>query len=285
MNAHSGGGSQTAEWPSWMQPIGQGAVNQGIALQNQNPLTMFAGFNPRGVSDLGNLTKWGLEDVASLRQVQPGALGAYASLATMPEIASRPVETPGAEKAQYSLLDSVVGGPVGSSPATQQGMKAWEQYVKPVVENEASNMGLGRSGPGLEAVAQSATMAYNPLVQQELANRMSAIASLQVMADAETQRGLVPRQQVLDSLNSQVQGFLQLSEQQFNQQTAAIEEAFRGGKITEDKKQQLLDSAYDEFLRLQDMTQSVTSGLLGSVIPASIGSRSKQSQTGFGLSK
>jgi hypothetical protein len=285
MNVHSGSGTSTPKIPAELSPLFTQGAQQGTNLQNMRPLTMFGGYDPRGVADLGNLTKWALEDVPSLRQVQPGILGSMASLATMPEIASRPVETPSAEGGQYGLLNQTVGGPVGFSPATQQGMKAWEQYVLPTVEHEAVQMGLGRSGPGLEAITQSATMAYQPLVQQEIQNRMNAVSLLQAMANEETARGLVPREQTLQALTTAASEMRQLADLSFNQQVAAIEEAFRGGKITEDKRQQQLDAAYDEFLRLQDLSQSVTTGLYSTMIPASIGQRQKSTQMGFGLSK
>src|SRR3990167_1747093 len=164
----AGSGSSQINIPSEFKPLATGASQQGLGVQGQIPLTSFTGFNPRNISDMGNLTKWGLEDVASLRAVQPGILASMASLARLPEITSRPVEDPNAQRGQYHLLDQIAGGPVGLSPATQQGMQAWEQYVKPTVENEAVQMGLGRSGPGLEAIAQSKTMAYAPLVKDEI---------------------------------------------------------------------------------------------------------------------
>ena len=114
---------------------------------------------------------------------------------------------------------------------------------------------------------------------------MTSVGLLQAMADAETARGMIPRQETLQALTTAASEMRQLADLGYNQQVSAIEEALRGGKITEDKRQQLLDSAYDEFLRLQDLSQSVTTGLYSTMIPASIGSRQRQTQLGFGLSK
>lgn len=284
-NVHSGGGSVTAQIPDEFKGLASGAGQQGQQLQNILPLWTFAGYNPRDISDMGNLTKWGLNDVASLRAVQPGILGSMAALATDPEIASRPLNTPEAENAQKGMLEQLVGGDVGSSPATKAGMQAWEQYVLPTVQHESVQAGLGRSGPGLKAVASSATQAAVPLIQQEIGNRMSSLTVLQGMAQSQMDRDGRVREDTLASLKNAASEMRQLADLSYNQQVTAIEEAFRGGKITEDKQQQLNDAAYDEFLRLQDMAQSVTTGLYGSVIPASIGSSSKQTQSGFGLSK
>ena len=285
MSTGSTSSTATPQIPEELKPLFSGAAQQALAVQQGLPLMQaFGGYWPRDISDMGNLTKWGLEDVSSLRQVQPGVLGSMASLATMPEITARPVETPGAESGQYGLLNQLVGGDIGTSPATQQGMQAWEQYVKPTVQHEAVQMGLGRSGPALEAMAQSQTQAFLPLVQQEISNRVNAVNQLQLMANAETQRGLIPREQTLQALTTAASEMRQLADLSFQQQVAAIEEAFRGGKITEDKRQQTLDAAYDEFLRLQALSESATLGPLGAMIPSAIGSKnkSKSSSIDFG---
>lgn len=78
-------------------------------------------------------------------------------------------------QAARAQIAQLTGGTVGSSPATQAGMKAWEQLVKPQVESASALRGTAGGGEGLEALSQSATAAAVPLIQQEIANRQAAI--------------------------------------------------------------------------------------------------------------
>lgn len=275
MSTGSTSSETTPTIPDELKPLMDSAAQQTIALQQALPLVeSFAEYNPRQISALSELTEFGLEQTPALSAVQPGILGAMYSIATIPELAAQPVEDPHAESVQYDLLSSLVGGPIGSSPATIAGMEAWEEAVLPTVQNEAVQMGLGRSGPALEAMSDSATQAYVPLVQQEINNRANAVNQLQAMGEAETTRELVPRTETQEALKFGATESRQLADLTFNQQLMAIEEAFRAGEITESKQQELFDAAYDEFLRLQALAESATLGPLGIMIPSAIGTQS-----------
>jgi len=72
-------------------------------------------------------------------------------------------------------LQQLTSGPVGSSPATQAGMQAFQQLVAPSIMQTQALQGTASGGAALEAMGQGATAAAVPLIQQEIQNRQQAV--------------------------------------------------------------------------------------------------------------
>ena len=276
-----GGGqnvNQQAQIPDELKPLITGSVGNVLGLQGALPIGSFTTPQPGGVAGLSPMQTWGMNQIPSLFQPSAGQGAAWGAISEMPELASRPLSTPSAETNQLGVLGSVIGGPVGSSPATRSGMEAWRQSVLPTVEHEMVNAGLGRSGDLLKAVGSSASQAMFPLLQQEIANRMTGAGMLGQVAQAQTQREMVPREQTLQSLQFGANTGLQLASQEFQQRQAAIQQALSAGQITRDIAQQQLDNAHSEFLRLAALSEAATLGPLGQVLPSLIGTRARTSR-------
>lgn len=269
--------SQRAEIPTELKPLVTGSVGQELGLQQNLPISQFTSANPTPVAGLSDLQNYTLGAVPDLFQTDPAAMAAFGAYAQAPEIASQQVATPPAEQAQIEQLWNTVGGPVGSSPATQAGMQAWQANVLPTVENEMVAAGLGRSGDLLQAVGQSASQAAFPLIQQEIGNRMSSIPMLGQLAGAEQQRQLYPREQTLSTLQSGAQGLTNLSNTMFGQRQGAIQTGLQAGAVPRSVSQELNAAAGSDFSRLQALSEAATLGPTGQLLPSLIGANATQS--------
>jgi hypothetical protein len=76
------------------------------------------------------------------------------------------------------LINQLTSGPIGSSPATAAGMRAYTANAEPAIEQASSLSGGGRGGALTSALTQGQEQAYDPLIQQEISNRESAIPQL-----------------------------------------------------------------------------------------------------------
>jgi len=85
-------------------------------------------------------------------------------------------------------LAQLTGGPVGSSPATQAGMQAFEQLVAPQILQQQALQGTAGGGAALEALGQGATAAAVPLIQQEIANREQAVGQYGALGQQQMQQ-------------------------------------------------------------------------------------------------
>lgn len=265
--------SQQANIPDELKPLINGSVGWTLGLQNNLPLSQFTQWSPRGVAGLSPLQAYGMQNIPGLFGTEPAYTGAFQTMATLPELTARPLSTPPAELASIAQLNDVVGGPVGSSPATRQAMEAWRQFTLPTVQHEAALQGVGRSGQELIDTALSSTQAMVPLLQTEIANRMQSAKEFQNIAGAETSREQFPREQTAAALTALGPQLTNLGTQMFNQRVQAIDEALRGGQINRDVAQQEFDAAREEFSRLQALSEAGTLGPLGQVLPSLIGSK------------
>lgn len=264
-------GTSTPVIPEELKPLITGSVNQILNTQGALPLSAFATATPQLVPGFSPYTAMGIQQTPGLSAIQPGSLGSFQAYTALPEVASREVPTPGATYAQQGLLQQLLGGPIGSSPATVGAMNSWRTNVLPTVQNEMALQGLGRSGPELEAVARSQTQALVPFVQQEIQNRMTSLGVLQEMANAETARWMYPSQQTLQALTTQAQGLASLGQSMFDQQVTAINQQLQAGQIQEDRARELFGAAMDDFLRLQNLSMAATLGPFGQLAPSMIG--------------
>lgn len=104
-------------------------------------------------------------DIPGLTPEQLTALGQLTGTAT---------ENPDLARAR-AQLESLTSGPVGSSPATQAGMQAFEELTLPSILQTQSLQGTAGGGAALEAASQGATAAAVPLIQQEIQDRSNAV--------------------------------------------------------------------------------------------------------------
>jgi hypothetical protein len=280
MSGGGGGqeGSSTPQIPDELKPIIAGSTQQILDLQNALPLSSFAQATPQLVPGFSPYSAMGMQQTPGLSAIEPGSLGAFQAYSALPEIASREVPTPGATYAQQGLLQQLMGGPIGSSPATIGAMQSWRSNVLPTVQNEMALQGLGRSGPELEAVARSQTGAFVPFVQQEIQNRMTSLGVLQEMANAETQRWQYPSQQTMQALTTQAQGLASLGQSMFDQKTQAIKAQMDAGTLQEDRARELFGAAMDDYLRLQNLSMAATLGPFGQLAPSLIGQKTSTSR-------
>lgn len=121
---------------------------------------------------------------------------------------------------ELALLQAneLVGGPIGSSSATQAAMAA----VTPRIQNEATMMGLGRSGAPLEALAS----AYGPIVAQEIAGRQAMIPQFFGLGQNLRTGDITQANQLTNIANAARQGSVQAAQIQ-----AQIAQAQRTGDI------------------------------------------------------
>lgn len=72
-------------------------------------------------------------------------------------------------------LQQLTSGPIGSSPATVEGMQAFQNITAPQIMQAQALQGTASGGAALEAMGQGATAAALPLIQTEIANREAAV--------------------------------------------------------------------------------------------------------------
>lgn len=131
----------------------------------------------------------GLPDIATLASNVPG-MNVPGLDPTQLAILSNFEQTAQANpdlNAARAQIAQLTGGDIGTSPATQAGMKAWEQLVKPQVESASALRGTAGGGQGLEALSQSATAAAVPLIEQEIRNRQAAVGQLTSIGSQQVQ--------------------------------------------------------------------------------------------------
>lgn len=269
--------------PDELKPLITNSANQIMALQNLLPLTGFAINTPQLTADLSNLQKYALERTPELGMMEPGYLGSQATMATIPELTSRPVNVPFSEMQARQGVNWLTNGPLGTAPATVAGMESWENMVKPQVQQELALAGLGRSGALGTAMAKSRTEAAVPLLQQEIENRMAVLPILQEISKMEQGREIYPREQTVKALSDSANMMRQLGDSTFNQQLKGIITQLQAGEIPRDVAEQQFERAYNDFLRLQALSEAATLGVFGSLAPSSIGFRQTNTPSGANM--
>ena len=145
-----------------------------------------------------------------------------------------------------ALIDDIRGayqpfteGALGQSPATQAFMESFTQNTLPVIQGQAQLQGLG-NGPAIPDMAGRALGTALPqIMQNDASNRLQAA-------------------QGLTGLGSQL--ILPGQQQAANQQASA-------GQLQRGMQQDVFDSAREEMLRLQGLSESSTTGAFGTYQP------------------
>lgn len=118
-------------------------------------------------------------------------------------------------RAQIAALS---GGPIGSSPVTQQAMQAYRELSAPLIEQQSALRGTAGGGQAIEALGQGQTAALVPFLEQEVQNKSQAVGqtlqieqqNMQNLAMALEAAGL-PREVALE----QAQAAFQQKQQQW----------------------------------------------------------------------
>jgi hypothetical protein len=144
-----------------------------------------------------------LGGASQLEQFQQGAPQLLQLYQNMPQL-----QVPGIDPTQQNVLNQLVqtgqnnpelqaalaqlaqltGGPIGSSPATQAGMQAFQQQIAPIIEQQSALRGTAGGGQAIEALGQGATSAALPLIQQEIQNRQAAVGQYGQLGQQQMQQ-------------------------------------------------------------------------------------------------
>lgn len=333
------GGGGTSSSTSYAQsPEVTSFVNQTLPqlqqAQGRAPLYQFmdpqvrqvAGFNP--MQSWTNQTIQGMTGMpqqtaqaANLYGGLPGQAGqqvgvtgleqqGLGTLNQMVGVAGQDVGMQGPEYAALQQLAQLTGGPLGSSPATQAGMSAFEQLVKPGMQNDLNVMGMGRSGAGAEQINLARTAAATPLLQQEIQNRANAVPQYLNLGGTLGQRateGIGRETQALGSyggaqmglggaeagrMESAIQRLLQgtqvaaggltgIGQQQLNAAQSAATLGGAQGALEQQTAQSALDAPLQDFIRRQGLAQNVTTGLAGVPYSTQSSQTTTTPKTGF----
>ena len=186
----------------------------------------------------------------------------------------------------FGLLQAAefAGGPMGSAPATQAAMAA----VRDPVLNDLALAGLGNS----TAVGSNLGAAYAPILAQEMAIKAGIIPQLFGLgqnlrggdiAAGGLQAGLGERMRAGDVAGAQ--RLAQLGATVADRQSQLLSEYGTSEEATRKIAEAQQAAAYQDFLRRQQISQSLTTGLLSS-FPNIGGSQvTRTNQSGGGTAK
>jgi hypothetical protein len=239
MNFGSGGQGSMSQSPSvpFLNPAN---ANNGLDYGVSAPMSSGASGGPsQGPSLWGAGDEWG-----TAGPPPPGvgipSTGQQSTSTTTTPTSSSPSPAGDSQSAYQNSalgqLAQLTGGPIGSSPATQAGMQAFQQNILPTLQNELGAMGLGRSGIAGEQIQRAATSAAVPLIQQEIANRAAAVPQYTNVAQAGANIG----------------------QQQVQNMGTAAGLGTSLGSTQQQLGQSVLDAPYQDYLRRQALSQSVT---------------------------
>lgn len=258
----SGGSNTSTSVSIPTNPTIEAFINQTIpkiqAVQESAPLVQFTDPNVKQIAGLSPLQQYAGALVPGIAQPTQQAQAATSLLGY--DASGNPVSTIGGTNTPSVLgqLASLTGGEIGSSPATQAGMQAFQQNVLPTLQNELGAMGLGRSGIAAEQIQKAATSAAVPLIQQEIANRQSALQQYPTIAAQLSAIG----QQGVQNLGT----------------AASLGSAL--GANEQKTAQNVFDATMEDFLRRQQLAQGTTT-LSG--VPYTSGSTTTQTTSGGGF--
>jgi hypothetical protein len=207
------------------------------ATQQGAPLSQFTDPQVRQVAPLSPLQQWAQGQIQQIPNM-PGTTQTAANAVT-----GMVGQNPG--QSALEQLAYLTGGPLGSAPATQAATQAWDQTQGEYLQNTLNTMGMGRSGAGAEQLNLSRTQALVPFLQQEVQNRATAVP--QYLSALYTGTGQ------LENIGQQQQNALG---------TAATLGGAQGG-VEQQTSQAALDAPLADWMRRQNLAQSVTTSLAG----------------------
>lgn len=206
----SSSGSTTPSAPPWLQKLLKASGKNATALMN-------------AVNAAGGVQQQLTPSPDQTAQLSPEEQQLISELGSFGSGANPDVQ------AAENQLTQLTSGPIGSSPATEAAMRAYETNVAPTILNSVAMAGTGRGGGITQATTQGEEQAYVPLVQQEIANRENAVGQYNTLANTNENMAMTGLQ--AEDIPRQIQ-------------------------------QQQFDAAYQDMLRRYQLQQEATLGPL-----------------------
>lgn len=288
-----GGGSNqntqsSATIPWQLSPLISTSAQNTANLQSQLPLSDFAAANPQWISGLTNQEQGLLGMISGLAGGYTGpensALGALNWIQSNPlgfDVASAPEGTfTGPETTALNSLLAQLNAPIGSSPATLQGMQAWQDVVAPQVRNQQALQGSFHGGAADEAIANSAGQAMVPLIQQEIQQRNAAIPQLMQLGGTAAQRFRGDLQQRIANMMGTVGPLSNLGATGAERFRSDLQNALEAAGVPREVANQQAQANYQDFLRRYQLAQQTTLGPIMQLAPSLIGTTQTTSSSG-----
>jgi hypothetical protein len=212
---------------------------------NQGPTTSglnIMGENPRGVAGASTLQKWAGGLVPGLSDQTEGEKKAS-------EGYERGRTTAGMQTASdYS-----------NDPAVKEAVKAFQTFEQPIIQDQASLMGNGRSSGRLNDLSMGLSSMMLPQIQaaqQRDENRINRMTEAEFAA---------------------AQGNQSLGSMDYNRRQGAINTGMQVGGVQRDIAQEGMDAKYEDFLRRAAIGENALMGPFGGLVPSTIGSVTRSS--------
>jgi hypothetical protein len=188
--------------------------------------------------------------------IGPSELESWAA-GLVPQLTQKPGELLQAEDVLSQMGDvsrrKVTGEGMTDDPAYAAAIRAYDQAMRPIVENQAALAGLGRSTALTNAAAAGQAQYIMPTVQDFLGRQERGI-------DRE-----------LGALGQQFQGYTGLGDRATDRLRTAIGTGMEVGGIGRGMTQDWADSQYNDWLRRAALFEQAIGGPLG-MVPSTIGS-------------
>ncbi len=212
---------------------------------NQGPTSYglnIMGENPRGVAGASTLQKWAGGLVPGLSDQTEGEKKAS-------EGYERGRTTAGMQTASdYS-----------NDPAVKEAVKAFQTFEQPIIQDQASLMGNGRSSGRLNDLSMGLSSMMLPQIQaaqQRDENRINRMTEAEFAA---------------------AQGNQSLGSMDYNRRAGAINTGMQVGGVQRDIAQEGMDAKYEDFLRRAAIGENALMGPFGGLVPSTIGSVTRSS--------
>ena len=186
-----------------------------------------------------------------------------------------------------------VGANISTDPALQAAQAAWAQTSKPMIQDQFSMMGLGRSGGAGQALANSWTQNATPFIQDSLAREQQNI-DRRIQTQLAAAQGFQNQQGLAGGAQSIGDQWDARKAQALQNEMAANEQLMGRGDRVADREMQLMDAAmryggqfrgiadqanqaqYDDYLRRQGLAEQLLMGPMG-MLQSSIGTSTNTS--------
>jgi hypothetical protein len=147
------------------------------------------------------------------------------------------------------------GHGMASDPATQATYNTFMKFGSPMISDQYSSMGLGRSTDKGEALGMGLADMMMPAMQGYL----------------DRQTGMIDRD--VGIAQSGIQGGLSLAGQELNRQGTAFDAYSQSGDVQRGIEQEQRDAPWEDFMRRAALGESALMGPFGGLVPSSIGSQ------------
>ena len=159
----------------------------------------------------------------------------------------------------------------GQSPLTQAAVLAFQQNALPVIQNQFALQGLSNSPALGQAVGNSLAQTLPQFIlggEQLNQSGAQTLANIQNLQNQNQLASLQMANNLYGTLGQQATAAGQL---QGSQLTQALQGLQGAGQLQQGTTQNLLDTAYQDYLRRQGLAEQSTTGLFGgSVLPPTL---------------